>query len=498
MPAGPRTIVGDVFRRGGIHDPLLRRGFEVCRRATRDTGEIEYATSLLLPPPLRLATWALYGAVRAVDDLADATDGSAEDRARRLEAWISAFDADLRDGRSTDPVRHALIHTTQTWNLSTAFLHTLFEELRQDVHGREFATWQEWRRYSSLINTPLVLRTASLLIRAAGLPLEPETMAARRARSGGGLAVGGGRHLPHRRPRGPGPRPHPWPRSAPGRGTGGSRGTPRRPVRPAPHPGLRADGAPTHRPGPSVVRPGGPAAGAASGGGHCPGHLPRPVPAAARHGGQRPRSTAAPAARPALAAASQVARPARAKAALAWSLFPFPLRPSPASETGEPPPTGSRQSLAQAVRSVGEQQRPLAEPDPHPSGARPPQLPADATPRHVAIIMDGNGRWATDRGLPRTEGHRAGAEALIDVVHGALEIGLSHLTVYMFSTENWKRPADELQALMREIPAGLRRLYDGTSPLDVRVRWAGVPTGLPPTSSKPSPKPSGRPAPAPA
>ena len=153
------------------HDsPALRYGFERCRRATRATGEIEYATSLLLPPPLRVATWALYGAVRAVDDLADTPGVGASDRTRLLEEWISAFDADMRDGRSADPVRHALIHTTLTWNLSTAFLHTLFEELRQDVHRREFATWQEWRRYSSLINTPLVLRTASLLIRAAVCP----------------------------------------------------------------------------------------------------------------------------------------------------------------------------------------------------------------------------------------------------------------------------------------------------------------------------------------
>ncbi|WP_407547803.1 polyprenyl diphosphate synthase [Streptomyces sp. Pv4-95] len=100
-------------------------------------------------------------------------------------------------------------------------------------------------------------------------------------------------------------------------------------------------------------------------------------------------------------------------------------------------------------------------------------------PRHVAVIMDGNGRWATDRGLPRPEGHRAGAKALIDVVHGALEIGLSHLTVYAFSTENWKRPADELHALMHEIPVTLRQLYEGDRPLDVRVRWAGLPNGLP-------------------
>jgi undecaprenyl diphosphate synthase len=79
--------------------------------------------------------------------------------------------------------------------------------------------------------------------------------------------------------------------------------------------------------------------------------------------------------------------------------------------------------------------------------------------------------------MPRTDGHRQGVEALVDVVHGALEIGLKHLTLYAFSTENWKRPADELQTLMYEIPQGVRRLVD--EKLDVRVRWAGVRSRLP-------------------
>ncbi|MGH9269568.1 MAG: undecaprenyl diphosphate synthase family protein, partial [Acidimicrobiales bacterium] len=66
-------------------------------------------------------------------------------------------------------------------------------------------------------------------------------------------------------------------------------------------------------------------------------------------------------------------------------------------------------------------------------------------PVHVGCVMDGNGRWATKRGLPRTEGHAAGEEALFDTVEGALELGLGWLTVYAFSTENWRRPADEVR-----------------------------------------------------
>ncbi|MFJ3440907.1 polyprenyl diphosphate synthase [Streptomyces sp. NPDC086081] len=135
--------------------------------------------------------------------------------------------------------------------------------------------------------------------------------------------------------------------------------------------------------------------------------------------------------------------------------------------------------LAQEVRRLDAQRNPIVPPTPHPSGGRPPTLPTEAKPRHTAIVMDGNGRWATSRGLPRSDGHRAGGEALADVVHGALEIGLPHLTVYAFSTENWKRPADELNALMDEIPQRLRRLANDTAPLNVRLRWAGVRGPLP-------------------
>ena len=65
-----------------------------------------------------------------------------------------------------------------------------------------------------------------------------------------------------------------------------------------------------------------------------------------------------------------------------------------------------------------------ADPTPHVSGARPPDIPAELLPAHIAIVMDGNGRWARQRGLPRTKGHEAGEAALVDVVHGALELGL--------------------------------------------------------------------------
>ena len=76
------------------------------------------------------------------------------------------------------------------------------------------------------------------------------------------------------------------------------------------------------------------------------------------------------------------------------------------------------------------------------------QLNPEKMPKHVAIIMDGNGRWATKRGLPRKAGHKAGAEALERIIYAAKEFGLEHLTVYAFSTENWKRSAEEVGAIM--------------------------------------------------
>ena len=70
-------------------------------------------------------------------------------------------------------------------------------------------------------------------------------------------------------------------------------------------------------------------------------------------------------------------------------------------------------------------------------------------PRHIAIIMDGNGRWARGKGLERLTGHERGAEAVRDCVKGCLELGVEYLTLYAFSTENWKRPKDEVDAIMR-------------------------------------------------
>jgi undecaprenyl diphosphate synthase len=112
-------------------------------------------------------------------------------------------------------------------------------------------------------------------------------------------------------------------------------------------------------------------------------------------------------------------------------------------------------------------------PNPHASGAKPPALPKEQIPRHVAIVMDGNGRWAKARGLPRTAGHAAGETALFDVVEGAIELGIDAVTAYAFSTENWSRSPDEVRFLMGFNRDVLRRRRDQMNELGVRVRWAG-------------------------
>ena len=107
------------------------------------------------------------------------------------------------------------------------------------------------------------------------------------------------------------------------------------------------------------------------------------------------------------------------------------------------------------------------------TGLYPPEFPAGSVPNHVAIVMDGNGRWANRQGLTRVEGHKAGEAALLDVVAGAIQAGVKHLSVYAFSTENWSRSPDEVRFLMGFNRDVLHRRRDQLNEWGVRVRWAG-------------------------
>lgn len=107
------------------------------------------------------------------------------------------------------------------------------------------------------------------------------------------------------------------------------------------------------------------------------------------------------------------------------------------------------------------------------TGEYPPAFAKGEVPEHVAIVMDGNGRWANRQGLKRTDGHRAGEAALLDVVAGAIQAGVRHLSVYAFSTENWARSPEEVRFLMGFNRDVLRRRRDQLNEWGVRVRWAG-------------------------
>lgn len=112
-------------------------------------------------------------------------------------------------------------------------------------------------------------------------------------------------------------------------------------------------------------------------------------------------------------------------------------------------------------------------PEPHWSGAKPPEIEKSQIPKHVAIVMDGNGRWARNKGMARTEGHKAGEAPLFDMVEGAIEIGVKELSAYAFSTENWKRSPEEVRFLMGFNKEVLRRRRDQMNELGVRIRWVG-------------------------
>ena len=121
-------------------------------------------------------------------------------------------------------------------------------------------------------------------------------------------------------------------------------------------------------------------------------------------------------------------------------------------------------------------------PDPRPTPI-PAALDLSAVPAHVGVVMDGNGRWATRQGLPRTEGHGAGEAALLDTTYGALSIGVRALSVYAFSTENWRRPIDEVRYLMNFNRGLLERRQHELHASGVRITFSGrrdwrVPRGV--------------------
>ena len=99
-------------------------------------------------------------------------------------------------------------------------------------------------------------------------------------------------------------------------------------------------------------------------------------------------------------------------------------------------------------------------------------------PQHIAIVMDGNGRWAKERGLPRTAGHQAGEKVLFDIVEAAIKFGVKEISAYAFSTENWKRSPEEVKFLMGYSREMLRTRRDRLNEMGVRINWLGRPQRL--------------------
>lgn len=114
----------------------------------------------------------------------------------------------------------------------------------------------------------------------------------------------------------------------------------------------------------------------------------------------------------------------------------------------------------------------------------PPPVPLEKIPQHVAIIMDGNGRWALQRGLPRLAGHKAGTENLRRVIRATVEFGVKYLTIYAFSTENWGRPPEEVRGLMYILEDVIDRELDGLNREGVQLRHIGRLEQLAPSIQK--------------
>ncbi|WP_436845779.1 polyprenyl diphosphate synthase [Streptomyces tibetensis] len=493
-------------------DPALRAAYRLCRRRTKEQDPAEYALIQLVPAALRPALYALWAAANALDDLGDDDTAPAAERAARVEAWITALHRELPTGSSPDPVRHALVDTANRWRLDLSELRDAMAQVRDDTRGRHFADWAQWRAWGrdnllpwfGLVRTvfdragvPVALRldtreayeefldgvrltdiltdlstdlaprqaTSDPSRRAPSAPDESPSTSGTRASDPKAEST----------PRTPLPDGRTPPATVPARGDL---------LLPAEvldlHPGSAADLAQcrwspavtalvTHltglarrwvsqealtrgmHPGPATVLD------------TMAALLCAQLDAVDAAGPDLLRSPP----RPALRTRARILAPARARAALAWSLTPLTV-PPPQRPAAHRPPAPADPAPTGAFRP----------PPPHPCGEEPPEIPPGLMPAHVAVIMDGNGRWAQQRGLPRHAGHRAGASSVREVVHGALEIGLRHLTLYTFSTENWHRDPEEVDAIL-----GLLRDELAENPfrdLDVRLRWHGRAGRLPP------------------
>ncbi|WP_371576214.1 polyprenyl diphosphate synthase [Streptomyces sp. NBC_01314] len=470
-----RTTTRSVTR-SGRERSALDAAYDECRRLVRTTRPTEYALMQLMPPAVRPACWALYAALASADDLVDSTEGTPQERARRLQEWRAALEADLSSGTSDDPVRRALTDAVWHWGLDLGDLLGALDAVQGDEGREGVATWQEWRERAHAQNVSWPEQLMRMLVRS-GLPVPVRL----RDLPGFTRFVDGLfltdmlRDLPEDLDGG-----HVW---FPAEVLDRFHVTPAELISREWTPAVRqlvehlagqarewleaSRRALRHTLplGPSIVLDSavelfGAELDAIVRAGSAVLHRPVRVP---RHTEWR------------------ILGPARARAAVVWRLTLPPGREDAPARTSSAAGTTDGEAASALLTGPEQHTTRIAEPPlpprPHRDGARPPAITEAHLPQHVAIVMDGNGRWATGLGLPRDEGHRAGAVALRDVVQGALEIGLAHLTVYAFSTENWKRSPDEVSKLFAIMRS---ELLDGELlDHDVRLRWVGSPDGLP-------------------
>ncbi|MFB4193783.1 polyprenyl diphosphate synthase [Streptomyces carpaticus] len=453
-----------MYRRAGIRDATVISGYETCRRLLHRSGPVQAATTKLLPAHIRPVWWAVYGYGRYVDDLSDTRHASRRERSEHVSRFSELLEADLRRGHSEDPLRAAIVHAMWTWDLPSAGLGAANTVYRQDAAGESaIATWDDWFAYWRTLTFPFGVRPLMNLLTAPGLAFSPHDAQALRVWTDALNLLDTLRDLRE----------------------DAVEGFAKLPAAVLDEYGVSTE---------ELAR------------GRASGRYPDMVRAmTARTRQWLDRAAAAGSQHPPMAAAlrtvvdlqrlelNRIDRdphallngPSRAhpvrfhltlargrrRVARAWrrhartAVQTPAVIPLPRSAEGDATARGTRALLP---------------PVPHPSGVRPPVLPPERMPQHVAVIMDGNGRWATQRGGPRTAGHEAGQLALRDVVYGALEIGLPCLSLYTLSTENWTRPATEVEALLRSFQDGLDLEAEEIWQRDVRLCWSGVPDGMPP------------------
>jgi len=162
-PAGPE---GGDGRRDGAGGPGLGDAYRWCRRIVRDRDPAIYALTALMPRMLWPGCWALWAALATVDDIVDSPTRQLAERAAGLQAWVSALDAELAAGNSTDMVRRALVDTIVRWGLDPADLRASFQVLGGDVRPAPLVTWDDWRARSRGTDSAWARQILVLLDRA--------------------------------------------------------------------------------------------------------------------------------------------------------------------------------------------------------------------------------------------------------------------------------------------------------------------------------------------